>query len=237
MPSVRRAAAVTLGATAAFGLGIALSGTGHTFASFSDFQTVQGSAEAGVWAPDPPDACGELSQYETVIYGTPGDDQLGLTDTNHPQLILGYGGNDTLIGGNQKDCLVGGEGSDHIFGNNAIDILLGGAGDDFIDGGNAEDSIDGGGGASDVCLGGNGHDTIVNCETLLSDASGAGQEKGSLDGETNQLLAPETLDTEDTSSPGPSASPSPTASEMSDPVVVVVESTSPASSPTVEPSP
>jgi hypothetical protein len=178
MPSAKLTALLIAGASAAFALGMAAGGTGTTFASFSDFQTVQASVAAGVWAPDPPDACGPLSQYDSIIYGTPGNDTLGSNDPpegNRPQLIMGYGGDDTLIGGNQKDCLVGGDGNDHIYGNNAIDILLGGPGDDYIDGGNATDILDGGDGGADVCLGGNGHDTIRNCESTPEDGPGEGQ--------------------------------------------------------------
>lgn len=113
-----------------------------------------------------PAQCGDVDEYDTVIYGTPGDDVLGSNDAadgNHPQLVLGYGGNDTLVGGSQSDCLVGGPGNDRLYGNNAKDVLLGGAGDDYLDGGNAKDDLDGGDGA-DTCIGGNGNDAVFNCE-------------------------------------------------------------------------
>src|SRR5947209_19063400 len=99
-------------------------GTGHTFASFSDYKDVPGTASAGVWAPNPPAACGPVGDYADVVYGTAGDDVLH--GGNQRQIIMGLGGNDTIYGGNSGDCLVGGDGNDKLFGGNARDILIGG---------------------------------------------------------------------------------------------------------------
>jgi predicted ribosomally synthesized peptide with SipW-like signal peptide len=137
-------------------------GTGGTYAQFTDFQVVHAEARAGVWAPDPPAACGPVSDYSGVVYGTASDDNL--TGGSHPQIIMGLGGNDVIHGGNGGDCLVGGDGNDRLLGENAKDILIGGDGDDYLDGGNGKDFLDGGPGTGDVCLGGNGNDTYVDCE-------------------------------------------------------------------------
>jgi len=147
--------------TAAF---ITAAGTGDTFASFTDSRTVTGNTvTAGVWRPDPPAACGPLSNYKGgVIYGTFGDDVIDLRNANQAQIIMGLAGNDTIYAGNSGDCLVGGDGNDKLYGGNAKDILLGGAGDDYLNGNNGKDSLDGGG-DNDSCDGGNGNDTVTNC--------------------------------------------------------------------------
>lgn len=139
-----------------------LSSVGHTFASYSDFKTWHASAGAGTWGPPaPPAACGPVSDYARVIYGTAGNDVLN--GSNQRQIIMGLGGDDIIHGGNSGDCLVGGDGNDKLYGGNAKDVLIGGAGDDYLDGGNGKDTLDGGGDGVDVCDGGNGKDTVVNC--------------------------------------------------------------------------
>ena len=149
---------------AAFLSGALLSArTQHTFASFSDFQETQSEAKAGVWAPDPPAACGPIGDYKGgVVYGTSGDDVL--TGGNHPQIIMGLAGNDVIHAGNSGDCVVGGDGDDQLFGDNAKDTLIGGDGDDVLDGGNGMDTLDGGAGLADTCIGGRGTDTYIDCE-------------------------------------------------------------------------
>lgn len=137
---------------------------GHrsTYASFSDYRTINGNrVTATVWQPPPPDECGDLSKYAGVVYGTAGNDVL--YGGNQAQVIMGLGGDDVIHGGNSGDCLVGGDGNDKLYGGNAKDTLIGGAGDDYLDGGNGKDTLDGGGDAVDVCDGGNGKDTVVNC--------------------------------------------------------------------------
>jgi predicted ribosomally synthesized peptide with SipW-like signal peptide len=159
-----RRAVLPIGAAVATALAAAVLGStgGATYAAFSDFHVIKNNqVGAGVWAPDPPAACGPLVNYEHVIYGTPGNDNF--YGGNRPQIIMGYGGDDTIHAGNSGDCLVGGEGVDHLYGGNGKDILIGGAGDDLLDGGNAKDWLDGDLG-NDTCIGGNGNDTIVNCE-------------------------------------------------------------------------
>jgi Ca2+-binding RTX toxin-like protein len=162
---MRRSPGTVVTVIAAASIGVTAAGTATTYARFSDFHLFGVShVAAGVWAPDPPAACGPLSDYKGgVIYGTIGDDTLNLSDSNQRQIVMGYAGNDTIYGGNSGDCLVGGEGADAIVGGNAKDILIGGPGDDHLDGGNAKDEIDAGGDLGDVCDGGNGADTVTNC--------------------------------------------------------------------------
>jgi hypothetical protein len=140
-----------------------------TLASWSDYKVAAESASAGVWAPDPPAACGPISDYDGgVVYLTPHDDVWpadGQPPTsNHRQIIMGYGGNDTIYAGNSGDCIVGGPGNDTLYGGNAKDIILGGDGDDMLSGGNGIDTLDGGAG-TDTCVGGHAPDIAVNCET------------------------------------------------------------------------
>jgi Ca2+-binding RTX toxin-like protein len=117
-----------------------------TYAAWSDVQVVHNSAGAGVWAPDPPATCGPITQYTKVVYGTPSDDVL--VGGNKRQILMGLGGNDTIRGGNAGDCLVGGDGDDKLYE------------------GNGKDTLDGGAGRVDTCLGGNGKNVLVSCETV-----------------------------------------------------------------------
>jgi hypothetical protein len=135
-----------------------------TYAAWSDFAVVHANVHAGVWTVDPPTACGPISSYARVVYGTAGNDQL--VGGNQRQIIMGLGGNDTLRGGNAGDCLVGGDGDDKLYGGNAKDVLLGGDGDDLLDGGNGKDTLDGGAGTVDTCFGGNGKNVLVSCEKV-----------------------------------------------------------------------
>lgn len=93
--------------------------------------------------------CGDVADYDDVVYGTAGDDEL--VAGNGRQILVGLGGNDVLRGGNHDDCLVGGEGNDHLSGENGHDILVGGSGADVLDGGNGSDRLDAGGEDGDVC--------------------------------------------------------------------------------------
>ena len=180
MRAASRSTVVALGAACALSLGVAATG-GSTYAAFSDFAIVKASASAGVWAPDPPAECGDLSKYDSVIYGMPGDDNLVAPNgQNKGQILMGYGGNDTLTGGNGKDCLVGGDGEDKLLGGNGKDILLGGEGDDLLDGGNGKDHGNANGG-DDVCDGGRGENTIVNC--IATDTALAKTRTATVDGQ------------------------------------------------------
>lgn len=77
--------------------------------------------------------------------------------------ILGYGGDDLLIGGPCRDLIKGGSGNDTIKGRGGNDLLIGGSGDDRIYGGRSNasslfqgDTIIPGKGADFVKIGGKG---------------------------------------------------------------------------------
>ncbi len=90
--------------------------------------------------------------------------------TNQADCILGYGGNDTISGGNGDDFIVGGDGDDAVDGGNGDDTIYGDDGDDTLSGGNGRDTILGGAGndiidgdnGPDTISGGDGNDVIVN---------------------------------------------------------------------------
>jgi Ca2+-binding RTX toxin-like protein len=161
MSRKKRALAIG-GLLAAVPLMVAGAGGASTYAAFSDFQIIEASVGAGVWAPDPPEECGDPGEYKGgIIWGTEGEDVL--SGGNQSQIIMGLGGDDTITAGNSGDCIVGGGGNDQLFGGNGKDILLGGPGDDHLYGGNGKDTAYAGGDPGDVCIGGNGKDT-VDCD-------------------------------------------------------------------------
>lgn len=166
-----RKAAWALCGLAFFAAGaLAEASTGTTYALYSDSQDIPGNtASAGVWAtatptpsdPPIPAECGDPSNYDGVIYGTPGNDVLN--GGNQNQIIMGLGGDDIIHGDNGDDCIVGGDGNDQLYGDNGQDILIGGDGNDVLVGENAKDLVDGGAG-TDLCNGGNAPDTSTGCE-------------------------------------------------------------------------
>lgn len=133
-----------------------------TYAAWSDFATIPGSAGAGVWLTDgdPPLPAQCLGMFfDRIIIGTNKDDVL--TGTAGNDLIFGLQGKDVLHGLAGQDCLVGGNGKDE---------LLGGDGDDVLVGGNAKDNLNGGT-DDDVCDGGRGKNTLVQCAPATSAAT------------------------------------------------------------------
>jgi len=121
-----------------------------------------------------------FSFYDTIIYGTNGNDNLPGTDGR--DIILALGGDDTVNGGKKRDCIIGGKGkdtlngnggNDRIFGKGQSDTINGGVGKDVIKSGTQNDVVNGnkgddrincGRGNSDSADGGAGTDTAVNCE-------------------------------------------------------------------------
>jgi Ca2+-binding RTX toxin-like protein len=78
------------------------------------------------------------------------------------QIVLGLGGDDTLIargGPYVGDALDGGDGNDRLVGGSWPDRLAGGPGDETITGGPGSDTLTGGSGR-DFLNGGGGADTI-----------------------------------------------------------------------------
>ncbi len=114
--------------------------------------------------------CGDPSQYDEIVYGTPGNDVLEAG--NGRQILVGQGGDDVLAGGNHDDCLLGGPGDDVLTGGNGKDILVGGLGADHLDGGHAKDFLDAGGDAGDTCFTTGAPDELIGCgadSSLVSD--------------------------------------------------------------------
>ncbi len=107
---------------------------------------IQGSPEVDL------SDCGDLTAYDEIVYGTPGDDEL--TAGAGRQVLVGLGGDDTLSGGQGDDCLVGGPGDDDIAGDGGSDVLAGGPGADRLDTGDD---------AGDTCVAAEVGDRIVAC--------------------------------------------------------------------------
>ena len=98
-----------------------------------------------------------LSDFDTIIIGTAGNDRI--SGTSGDDLIDGRGGNDHIKGNDGDDCLIGGDGNDRLSGGNGNDHLQGNAGDDSLNGGPGEDVMSGGAG-NDRMSGGPDNDEI-----------------------------------------------------------------------------
>jgi Ca2+-binding RTX toxin-like protein len=79
---------------------------------------------------------------------------------NGDDIILGGGGADTFSGGKNNDTLSGGKGNDSLSGDAGNDSLSGGAGKDTLLGGAGNDTLWGGTG-NDALYGGTGNDVFV----------------------------------------------------------------------------
>jgi hypothetical protein len=101
-----------------------------------------------------------------------GERQVAFRDSG--TLILGEGGDDTLVGNRQfGDALIGGAGDDRLFGGGGDDELYGQTGADRLTGGDGNDMLDGGAGA-DRLVGGAGADHFVFA--LASDSTKAARD-------------------------------------------------------------
>ena len=89
--------------------------------------------------------------------GTNNDDLLKGALPGRNMDIYGYGGNDTIAGGEFHDSLYGGEGNDFLSGMQGHDILDGGEGNDTLDGGSGNDTY--------YFAHGFGYDVINNYDT------------------------------------------------------------------------
>ena len=123
--------------------------------------TVQGTAGDDIINPDIPyvDADGDIVDANDAIL--PGD-------VGNDDLILGFGGNDSIdagegddvvFGGTGNDTIEGGAGNDQLMGNDGDDVITGGDGDDMIFGAEGDDSLAGNAG-NDKIEGSEGDDTI-----------------------------------------------------------------------------
>jgi hemolysin type calcium-binding protein len=128
-----------------------------------------------------------VTQTETTVTGSPGNDTIDCGGTSPAKTINGNGGNDTITGTDFNDVINGGDGNDTLTGGTGDDSLNGGLGGDTISGsaGNdtlvgasndgVQDSLDGGLG-TDTCQGpAPDPDILANCEnTTTPPASGPG---------------------------------------------------------------
>jgi Ca2+-binding RTX toxin-like protein len=148
-----------------------------TLTSVERIQTRDGAyafnAVIGTWEKQPDIVTGQSG----ILTGTGGDNKYTFDGQNlggpKPALVLGLGGNDTIIFNNMSAnevsishgnvAVLGGDGNDNI---SAGRVELGsfhfdgGAGDDRLIGGNLDDSLSGGSG-SDVLEGGGGDDLLT----------------------------------------------------------------------------
>jgi hypothetical protein len=74
--------------------------------------------------------------------------------------LWGYGGDDTITGGNADDYITGGDGVDYLYGGTGNDIIFGDQGADHVEGGNGDDILFGGA-QNDTLKGGAGNDILV----------------------------------------------------------------------------
>jgi Ca2+-binding RTX toxin-like protein len=82
--------------------------------------------------------------------------------------LWGYGGNDTIAGGNADDYITGGDGADNLYGGTGNDLIFGDQGADHIEGGTGDDILFGGaendtlkaGDGNDIIIGGTGNDYL-----------------------------------------------------------------------------
>ncbi len=114
--------------------------------------TVQGTDGDDIINPDIPyvDADGDVVDNNDAIL--PGD-------TGNDDLILGFGGNDSIDAGDGDDRVFGGDGNDTIDGGVGNDGLVGDDGDDIIEGNDGDDMLFGNAG-NDQLFGGDGMDKL-----------------------------------------------------------------------------
>jgi hypothetical protein len=102
-----------------------------------------------------------VTQTDTVVTGSPGNDTIDCGGTNPAKTINGNGGNDTITGTDFDDTINGGDGNDTITGGTGADTLTGGLGIDTISGSAGNDTLIGASndGSQDTLNGGDGIDT------------------------------------------------------------------------------
>lgn len=126
----------------------------------TDFATLPGGVYMGSDGNDSVDANADFPRgiFDNLILTFGGNDTVR-AGLGSDVVDLGDG-NDSGIGGLNDDTLIGGAGDDTIAGANGRDDLLGGVGNDLLSGGQGDDMLDGGAG-SDVLVGGDGKDTLI----------------------------------------------------------------------------
>ena len=128
-----------------------------------------------------------VTQTDTTVVGSAGNDTIDCGGRVNAKTITGNGGNDTITGtdladaisgGNGNDTITGGTGDDTIEGGLGIDTISGSAGNDTLVGSSndgSQDSLDGGLG-TDACQGpAPDPDIHASCETTtMPPTSGPG---------------------------------------------------------------
>lgn len=138
-------------------LAVVIKDTGESVRILSFFSAAERMLDAVKFADGTIWDRATLLAQEIEQSGTAGDDKLnGWQPLRHngPNLIHGYEGNDTLLGGGSTDRLFGGAGADFLSGSEGDDFLDGGADNDVLAGGSGNDTY--------VFARGQGHDTIEN---------------------------------------------------------------------------
>jgi len=96
--------------------------------------------------------------FDNLILTFGGNDSV-LAGAGDDQVLLGDG-DDIAEGGTGDDVILGEAGNDRVLGGNGNDVLSGDEGRDSLDGGNGDDGLEGGDG-DDVLVGGNGDDALA----------------------------------------------------------------------------
>jgi Ca2+-binding RTX toxin-like protein len=92
--------------------------------------------------------------------------------------VLGFDGNDLLIGNANGDTVRGGPGSDRQFGKSGNDRVAGGADDDFLRGGTGHDVMKGKSGIDRINARDGRRDVKINCGPGPRRLEGAKWDKG-----------------------------------------------------------
>jgi Ca2+-binding RTX toxin-like protein len=118
-----------------------------------------------------------VTQTDTTVTGSGGNDTIDCTSANSGKTISGNGGNDTITGtsfddtlngGDGNDTITGGVGNDVLSGGNGMDTLTGSAGNDRLSGPDTDSAVDklNGGDGTDTCGPvGTPPDTRTSCES------------------------------------------------------------------------
>lgn len=97
------------------------------------------------------------------LFGYEGNDRLSARGVGKPTFQFGFGGNDRLVGGSNRDLLSGSGGNDDLLSGPGADFLHGQSGNDLLKGGSGGDFLKGGPGR-DRCRGGPGRNVLQQCE-------------------------------------------------------------------------
>ncbi|ROP35095.1 calcium-binding protein [Saccharothrix texasensis] len=121
-----------------------------------------GFAGAGVASAAVPCTIGpNVTQNDTTVFGSSGNDTIDCTSANPGKTIYGNGGNDTLTGTAYIDKIYGGDGDDTLTGQVGNDMLYGDLGTDTLNGSAGNDTLSGPGtdAAQDTLNGGDNTDS------------------------------------------------------------------------------